>query len=125
MTGARLDVLDFALLSIATAVLVRCRPPASVAVPAALTIAGWSSNLLDRLGLHNRTAPGSLRGAVDFVHLGGSYCNVADLFIVSTTPLLLLLTARHLVRWATDQPAANGSRISTVLLASASGTAHN
>jgi len=36
-------------------------------VPGALVIGGWSSNLLDRLGMHYWTAPGSVRGAVDFI----------------------------------------------------------
>jgi hypothetical protein len=56
-------------------------------------LGGWSSNLLDRLGMHYLTAPGSVRGAVDFLHLGGAYYNLADLFIIAATPLFLLAVA--------------------------------
>jgi hypothetical protein len=52
-------------------------------------IAGWSSNLLDRLGLHTVTAPGSVRGAVDFIPLGSAYWNVADFVIIGATALSL------------------------------------
>jgi hypothetical protein len=52
-------------------------------------VAGWSSDLLDRLGLHTLTAPGSVRGAVDFIELGHAYYNVADFVIVGATALLL------------------------------------
>jgi lipoprotein signal peptidase len=105
VAGALLDLLDFGLLSTAVTVLVRHRRPAEVLVPGALMIGGWTSNLLDRLGLHYWTAPGSVRGAVDFVHLGQNYYNVADFFIVGATPLFLLATS-YLGRRATDPPAA-------------------
>jgi lipoprotein signal peptidase len=90
VTGALLDLLDFGLLSTAVFLLMCRRCPLVVLVPGALMIAGWSSNLLDRLGLHYWTAPGSARGAVDFVHLGHHFYNVADLFIIAATPLFLL-----------------------------------
>jgi len=90
VTGALLDLLDFGLLSVAVWVLARCRVPASVTVTGALMIAGWGSNLLDRLGVHYWTAPGSVRGVVDFIHLGNHYYNVADFFIIGCTPLFLL-----------------------------------
>ncbi len=90
VTGALLDLLDFGLLSIAVAVLARYRAPAAVVVPGALMTGGWASNLLDRLGMHYWTAPGSIRGVVDFIHLGGHYYNVADFFIIGCTPLFLL-----------------------------------
>ena len=51
---------------------------------------GWVSNLLDRLGIHHWTAPGSVRGVVDFMHIGAHYYNVADFFIIGCTPLFLL-----------------------------------
>lgn len=88
--GALLDLLDFGLLSIAVAVVARCRMTAAVGVPATLMIGGWCSNLLDRLGLHYWTAPGSVRGVVDFLHIGGQLYNVADLCIIGGTPLFLL-----------------------------------
>ncbi len=91
--GALLDLLDVGLLGIALALLARCRVPAAVSVPGALMIGGWCSNLLDRLGAHYWTAPGSVRGVVDFIHLGGHYYNVADFFIMGCTPLFLLAAA--------------------------------
>ena len=105
VAGAVLDLLDFGLLSIVVLVMVRCRAPATVTVPGALMTGGWSSNLLDRLGLHYWTAPGSVRGAVDFIHLGGHYYNVADFFIIGCTPLFLLAAAWEGVR-AARRPAA-------------------
>jgi lipoprotein signal peptidase len=100
VTGALLDLLDFGLLSIAVSVLARYRVPAAVGVPGALMVGGWGSNLLDRLGAHFWTAPGSVRGVVDFIHLGPHYYNLADFFIISCTPLFLLMAAYHGVRAA-------------------------
>jgi lipoprotein signal peptidase len=93
VTGALLDLLDSGLLSIAILVLARSRMPTSMRVLGALMIGGWASNLLDRLGVHFWTAPGSVRGVVDFIHIGGHYYNVADFFIISCTPLFFLATA--------------------------------
>lgn len=90
VSGALLDLLDFGLLSVVITVFMRFRTPALVTVPGALMIGGWGSNLLDRLGVHYWTAPDSVRGAVDFIHLHGQYYNVADFFIISCTPLFLL-----------------------------------
>ena len=90
VTGALLDLLDFGLLSLAGFFLVWRRRPVHVLVPGALMIGGWSSNLLDRLGMHDVTAPGSVRGAVDFVHLGPYYWNLADFVIIAATVLFLL-----------------------------------
>jgi lipoprotein signal peptidase len=98
--GALLDLLDFGMLSAAVSVLMRRRRPALVIVPGALMIGGWSSNLLDRLGMHYWTAPGSVRGAVDFIHIGGYSWNVADFFIVGATPLFLLAAAHRVTRVA-------------------------
>jgi lipoprotein signal peptidase len=105
ITGALLDLLDFGLLSIALWVLVRCRVTAVVRVPGALLTGGWGSNLLDRLGIHYWTAPGSVRGVVDFIHIGGHYYNVADFFIIGCTPLFLLAAGYQGVR-AAMRPAA-------------------
>lgn len=90
VTGALLDLLDFGMLSIAVSALARWRVPAAVRVPGALMIGGWGSNLLDRLGIHYWTAPGSVRGVVDFIHLGSHFYNVADFFIIGCTPVFLL-----------------------------------
>lgn len=54
------------------------------------------SNLLDRIGLHNVTAPGSDHGVVDFIPSGGSSrCNVADLWIVLGVLMLSCLLVRR------------------------------
>ena len=90
VSGPLLDLLNVGLLGLAGFLLVRRRRPALVLVAGALTIAGWGSNLLDRLGLHAVTAPGSLRGAVDFIPLGHPYCNVADFVIVGATALFVV-----------------------------------
>jgi hypothetical protein len=108
VSGALLDLVDFGLLSIAVLVLARCRAIAAVSVPGALMIGGWGSNLLDRLGIHFWTAPGSVRGVVDFIHVGGYYYNVADFFIIACTPLFLLVAGYECVR-AARRPALAGS----------------
>jgi lipoprotein signal peptidase len=100
-TGALLDLLDFGLLSVATAVLLRRPRPGAVLVPGTLMLGGWSSNLLDRLGLHYWTAPGSVRGVVDFIGVGRAAYNVADFFIVGATPLFLLAVCCLGLRTAT------------------------
>jgi lipoprotein signal peptidase len=93
LTGALLDLVDFGLLSIAVSILVRRRLPAAVVVSGALMLGGWGSNLLDRLGMHYWTAPGSVRGVVDFIHVDGAHYNVADFFIIGATPLFLMAVA--------------------------------
>ena len=108
VSGALLDLLDFGLLSIAVMLLMRCRKTAVVTISGALMVGGWGSNLLDRLGIHYLTAPDSVRGAVDFIHLGGQYCNLADFFIISCTPLFLLAAAYQGVRLAMRRAAAKG-----------------
>jgi lipoprotein signal peptidase len=109
VTGALLDLLAFGLLSIAVCALVRSRRPTTVLVPGALLIGGWSSNLLDRLGMHYWTAPGSVRGAVDFIHVGSHVYNVADFFIIVwTLPFVLAMSASYLGRWAAERPATAG-----------------
>jgi len=90
VTGALLDVAGFGLLSVAVVVLLRRRLPVMILISGALMTAGWISNLFDRLGMHYWTAPGSVRGAVDFLPLGWLRYNVADVFIASGTVLFLL-----------------------------------
>jgi lipoprotein signal peptidase len=108
VTGALLDLLDFGLLSVVVSVLARWRTTAAVGVPGALMAGGWGSNLLDRLGIHYWTAPGSVRGVVDFIHIGGHYYNVADFFIIGCTPLFVLAAGYQRAREA-RQPVAPGS----------------
>lgn len=100
ISGAVLDLLDFAVLGVVVSSLARFRLPVSVVFPGTLMAAGWGSNLLDRLGLHYWTAPGSVRGAVDFIHVGTYIYNIADIFIVVGTPLFVLAAAYHVVRLA-------------------------
>lgn len=94
VAGALLDLMSFGLVSIAVVVLVRRQRPAAVTVCGSLMVGGWASNLLDRLGMHYWTAPGSVRGAVDFIGIGDGCWNLADLFIIGATPLFLLATAQ-------------------------------
>jgi lipoprotein signal peptidase len=108
-TGALLDLLDVGLLSLAVWVLARCRASARVFVPGALMTGGWVSNTLDRIGLHYWTAPGSVRGAVDFIHLGTNYYNIADFFIIGGTPLFLLGAGYEAVRAVRRRAAARSA----------------
>jgi lipoprotein signal peptidase len=89
VTGALLDLLDVGLLSLAVGALVRRERPVRVLVSGALMIGGWSSNLLDRLGMHSVTAPGSDRGAIDFIPTGRLCWNVADVVICGATAVFL------------------------------------
>lgn len=109
VTGALLDLADFALVSIAAVVLARRQHRAAVTICGSLMVGGWASNLLDRLGMHYLTAPGSVRGAVDFIVVGPGRWNLADFFIIGATPLCLLAILR-LARRAASQPVANPGR---------------
>jgi lipoprotein signal peptidase len=109
VTGALLDLADCGLVSIAAAVLARRQRRATVTVCGSLMVGGWASNLLDRLGMHYWTAPGSIRGAVDFITIGGRCWNLADFFIIGATPLFLLAAAQRANRPA-SQPAATPAR---------------
>jgi lipoprotein signal peptidase len=100
VTGALLDLLGAVVLSVIVLMLLRTRYPAVVRVSAALAVGGWSSNLFDRLGMHYLTAPGSIRGAVDFIHFGDMYVNVADFVIVSATLVFLVAVG---LRWTTSR----------------------
>ncbi len=84
-TGALLDLAGSGSLAAAVLLLLRRRHPVLLLAPAALAIGGWTSNLLDRLGLHHLTAPGSVRGAIDFIPVGKYTFNVADFFIIGAT----------------------------------------
>jgi lipoprotein signal peptidase len=94
--GALLDLLDAGLLSRAAVMLIRSRQGTAQRTCGALVLAGWTSDLLDRLGMHYVTAPGSVRGAVDFIHIGRYYLNVADVFILGGTIAFLLVSG---YRW--------------------------
>jgi lipoprotein signal peptidase len=109
VTGALLDLMDFALVSTAAVVLARRQRGAAVTVCGSLMVGGWASNLLDRLGMHYWTAPGSVRGAVDFIGVGSGCWNLADFIIIGATPLFLLATARLAGR-AANRPVASPGR---------------
>jgi lipoprotein signal peptidase len=114
-TGALLDLVDSGLLVTAAFFFLR-RPHSMLSTVAGCSIiGGWSSNLLDRLGMHYWTAPGSVRGVVDFIPINGHLYNVADLFIIGATPLFILTMGgaglrRLLVR---TQAASAGSTLTT------------
>jgi lipoprotein signal peptidase len=117
VTGALLDFAGFTLLSVAVFVLVRHRLPVMILISGALMTGGWISNLFDRLGMHYWTAPGSVRGAVDFIPLGWLHYNLADVFIASGTVLFLLALgtlastrATAMESWAPAQPGRLRSR---------------
>jgi lipoprotein signal peptidase len=103
--GALLDLLSLEVLTFLTFALVRRHRRALVLVSGMLMIAGWGSNLLDRLGLHLVTAPGTPRGAVDFVHLGWMYTNLADGCIAVGTVLFLVAAGAHLRQGRDASPA--------------------
>ncbi|MEV4313727.1 signal peptidase II [Actinocrispum sp. NPDC049592] len=98
VSGAVLDFLGAVVLVLAVFAFLRRRHPVVLRASAALAIGGWISNLLDRLGMHRLTAPGSVRGAVDFVPIGRYYFNVADFFIIGAT---LVFVGARIYRWAT------------------------
>jgi lipoprotein signal peptidase len=89
-TGRLLDLAGIGFLSLAVLLLVRRRRSLAVLASGALMISGWGSNLVDRLGMHLWTAPGSMRGAVDFLPFGHLRFNLADVFIVGATVMFLL-----------------------------------
>jgi lipoprotein signal peptidase len=104
--GLLLDLLDFGLLSIAISVLMRRRQSLVLLISECMMVGGWSSNLLDRLVMHAFTAPGSDRGAVDFIPFGSHNYNVADLFIIVGTLLFVLaLGSRYLRGQMREAPA--------------------
>jgi lipoprotein signal peptidase len=90
VSGPLLDLLGVGLLCLAGLLLLRVRRRTGPLVAGVLMIGGWGSNLFDRLGMHILTAPGSVRGAVDFIPVGGVSTNVADLVIIAATALYLV-----------------------------------
>jgi lipoprotein signal peptidase len=99
--GQVLDALSGTALAVALTVLIRRPRCRLVLVSASLTIGGWGSNLLDRLGLHALTYPGSERGAVDYIRFGRYLYNLADVLILVGALLGLATSLRWLHRRAT------------------------
>ena len=105
--GALFDVVDAALLVGALLLLGRRQRAPGVLVFGSLLLAGWLSNLTDRLGMHYWTAPGSVRGAVDFLPFAGYSWNLADVAIIAGTAGLvpaLALAGVRLVLAPPDRP---------------------
>src|SRR5262249_25826530 len=76
------DVVGVAALIVSGGWLIRRPRAPGVLLGGGLIIGGWTSNILDRLGLHNWTAPGSARGVVGFIPDGTpGRSNTADLCI--------------------------------------------
>jgi lipoprotein signal peptidase len=95
--GAAVDVVGALLLALSACLLLRRRRRTGVLIGGTLVVAGWASNVLDRLWMHHWTAPGSVRGAVDFIviKVGALYdsrliwnINVADVGIGSGAVVL-------------------------------------
>ena len=95
--GAVFDVVGAAGLIVGGWWLIRRPRPPGVLLGGGLIIGGWTSNILDRLGLHNWTAPGSARGVVDFIPDGTpGRSNTADLCIaIGVVVLGAALVLRH------------------------------
>jgi lipoprotein signal peptidase len=110
VTGAVLDFLGAGVLAVAVLTQLRRSHPVVLRASAALAIGGWLSNLLDRLGMHRLTAPGSVRGAIDFVPIG-SYCfNIADFFIAGATAVFLVVHGHRLATTRRPPTTANVDR---------------
>ncbi len=96
IAGAVADVVGAVAIVAAVGWLVRRERPTGVLLGGGLIIGGWTSNILDRLGLHNLTAPGSARGVVDFIPDGTpGRSNVADVCIVAGAVVLAFTLVRH------------------------------
>jgi lipoprotein signal peptidase len=87
--GGMLDVADAVFLATAAVLLVRRQRSWPVLLGGGLVLAGWSSNVADRLGLHSWTAPGSSRGAVDFLPYSQWVFNFADVVITAGTLIVV------------------------------------
>lgn len=95
--GSLIDAGALGAIVLLGAGLARLRLTRPVFAGAALMLAGWASNLGDRIGLHQYTAPGSERGVVDFLRFHGRLWNLADIVIIAGAALCLV-AAGPLVR---------------------------
>jgi lipoprotein signal peptidase len=87
--GPTIDGVALIVVALLALLLIRRRLPFGAFAGVGLVLAGWTSNLGDRLGLHRVTAPGTTRGVVDFVHWDGRLWNVADFGILAGVLLVL------------------------------------
>lgn len=93
--GAVWNVIGALLVAAAVGLLLRRPRRSTVLMGAGVIAAGWTSNLLDRFGMHALTAPGSVRGVVDFIPIGGeSRANVADVWILLGAAVLVVVACR-------------------------------
>ena len=123
LTGPIMDLVSCGLLTLAVITLVRRPRPAVVLWSGALAIAGWSSNVLDRLGMHAVNAPGSARGAVDFIPIGGLFYNVADLVITGGTVVFLTAVCVLAGTGSPRRPAGGGQRVAAIAAGGSGGVA--
>lgn len=100
VSGAVLDVVDATVLAAVTLLFVRVARSRAVALTGGAVLSGWISNMGDRLGLHFLTAPGSVRGVVDFVPFDGHYWNLADFVILGGSAAFVAALARSALRRA-------------------------
>jgi lipoprotein signal peptidase len=99
VTGAVANGLGAVAVCTALHQLLRRHRATHVVIGVGVIAAGVASNLLDRAGVHNLTAPGSEHGVVDLIPSGGSSrCNVADLWIVLGAVLLCAGLVRRAIR---------------------------
>lgn len=95
LSGAVLDLAATIVVTALAVLLARRRRSTTTLVSAGTALAGWATNLADRLGLHSLTAPNSMRGVVDFLPFAGYTWNAADLAIIAgTAGLVVSLVAR-------------------------------
>jgi lipoprotein signal peptidase len=107
VTGALLDLLDSGFVITVVWLLLRRRRYVLLLISSSMLIGGWGSDLLDRLVMHYWTAPGSVRGVVDFIPIGNRVYNLADLFIVAGTPFFIIAVMRSIVRRLVGKRPAN------------------
>ena len=102
--GAVADAAGALLVLAGVAVLLRRPRRPAVLLGGALVAAGWTSNLLDRFGLHEWTAPGTVRGVVDFIPTGGrSRSNLADGWIALGVLVLVVMLVARLIAAAASR----------------------
>jgi lipoprotein signal peptidase len=107
--GAVADVIGTVALIVAVLWVARRPRPTGVLLGGALIVGGWTSNILDRLGLHNVTAPGSARGVVDFIPDGTpGRSNTADVCIAVGAVLFGYTIVRR--RWSGQRGDGNPGR---------------
>jgi len=113
--GALLDGLSVLALILSGLLLIRRRRSMVTLLGGALILAGNTSNLADRLGMHRLTAPGSPRGAIDFLQWQGRTWNLADLAIVSGTAMLVVYVLGVALHRAAGRPGIRPQQIRRAL----------